>query len=121
MAFPSRRETGAQRAGRYKAAHAALEPGEASAAPAWAAVAKGCVEALGELPEGTNLGFVYATDVLGGDLGSIVTFLRERSGIERWVGPVGPGVGASGVDYYDRPPLSGVGAGVGKGSGGDRE
>src|SRR3546814_7189268 len=62
MAFPSRLETGAQRAGRYKAAHAALEPGEASAAPAWAAVAKGCVEALGELPEGTNLGFVYATD-----------------------------------------------------------
>src|SRR3546814_5657598 len=78
MAFPSRLETGAQRAGRYKAAHAALEPGEASAAPAWAAVAKGCVEALGELPEGTNLGFVYATDVLGGDLGSIVTFRSEE-------------------------------------------
>src|SRR3546814_16381369 len=106
MAFPSRRETGAQRAGRYKAAHAALEPGEASAAPAWAAVAKGCVEALGELPEGSNLGFVYATDVLGGDLGRIVTFPRDRRGIARWIGTVGPAVMASALQYSAPPDLS---------------
>lgn len=102
----SQLETGAQRAGRYKAAHAALEPGETAVPAAWAAVAKGCLEALGTLPEGANLGFVYATDALAGDLGSIVTFLRERSGIAAWVGTVGLGVVASGVEYYDRPALS---------------
>jgi hypothetical protein len=92
MALSSHLETGTQRAGRYKAAHAALEEGEAPGAAAWATVAKGCLEALGDLPEGANLGFVYATDALADDLGSIVTFLRERSGIERWVGTVGLGV-----------------------------
>lgn len=98
-------ETGAQRAGRYKAAYAALAPGSAGGA-AWASVAKGCLDALGDLPEGANLGFVYATETLAGDLGSIVTFLRERSGIAAWVGTVGSGVVASGVEYYDRPALS---------------
>jgi len=106
MALSSHLETGTQRAGRYKAAHAALEEGEAPGAAAWATVAKGCLEALGDLPEGANLGFVYATDALADDLGSIVTFLRERSGIERWVGTVGLGVVASGIEYYDRPALS---------------
>jgi len=106
VAFSTQLETGAQRAGRYKSAYAALEPGEAAAAPAWATVAKGCLEALGELPEGASLGFVYATDALAADLGSIVTFLRERSGIAAWVGTVGLGVMASGVEFYDRPALS---------------
>lgn len=104
MAFSSL-ATGVQRAGRYKAAHAALEPGEGTA-PAWAAVAKGCLDALGTLPEGANLGFVYATQALAGDLGSIATFLRERSGIATWVGTVGLGVVASGAEFYDRPALS---------------
>jgi len=99
-------ETGVQRAGRYKAAHAAMPEGESAGVAAWAAVAKACLEALGELPEGANLGFVYATDSLAGDLGSIVTFLRERSGIACWIGTVGLGVVASGAEYYDRPALS---------------
>lgn len=106
MTLGSSLESGAQRAGRYKAAHAALAPGEATAGQPWAAVAKGCLDALGRLPEGANLGFVYATDALAGDLGSIVTFLRERSGIARWAGTVGLGVVASGVEYYERPALS---------------
>src|SRR3546814_20135156 len=90
--FRSRLETGAQRAGRYKAAHAALEPAEAAAPAAWAAVAKGCLTALGALPEGANLGFVSVTGALAGDLGSIVPFLPERSGLAAWVGTGGPGV-----------------------------
>ena len=118
MTLTSSLECGAQRAGRYKAAHAALEEPEAAdpgqspgqspgQAPgqSWATVAKGCLDALGDLPEGANLGFLYATDALADDLGSIVTFLRERTGIPRWVGTVGLGVVASGVEYYDRPAL----------------
>ena len=106
MALTSQLEFGTQRAGRYKAAHAALAADAAPANAPWATVAKGCLEALGDLPEGANLGFIYATDALAGDLGSIVTFLRERSGIRHWVGTVGRGVVASGVEYYDRPALS---------------
>jgi small ligand-binding sensory domain FIST len=107
MAHSPGLESGAQRAGRYKAAHAALgDPLEPAGAGAWGSLTKTCLEALGDLPEGANLGFVYATEVLAGDLGSIVTFLRERTGIDRWVGTVGEGVVASGVEYYDRPALS---------------
>jgi small ligand-binding sensory domain FIST len=106
MARTSQLDCGTQRAGRYKAAHAALPADAAPAAAPWATVAKGCLEALGALPEGANLGFIYTTDTLAGDLGSIVTFLRERSGIQHWVGTVGRGVVASGVEYYDRPALS---------------
>lgn len=106
MELTSQLDCGTQRAGRYKAAHAALPADAGAPGTAWAAVAKGCLEALGELPEGASLGFLYVTDALAGDLGSIVTFLRERSGIRDWVGTVGAGVVASGVEYYDRPALS---------------
>ncbi len=82
----------------FKAAHAAGDD--------WARTVKSCVEALGELPEGANLGLVYATDELTDDLGSILTFLRERTRIEDWVGTVGQGVAGSGVELYDRPALA---------------
>jgi len=112
MTSSSKLETGMQRAGRYKAAHAALPvpeamaQGVAAASPAWAVVAKGCLEALGELPEGANIGFVYVTAALAADFGSVVTFLRERSGIAEWFGTVGEGVVASGEEIYDRPAVS---------------
>ncbi len=107
MVSSSTLESGAQRAGRYKAAHAALDdPRETESPGAWGSLVKGCLDALGELPEGANLGFVYATDVLAEDFGSIVTFLRERTGIDCWIGTVGEGVVASGLEFYDRPALS---------------
>lgn len=100
-------ESGAERAGRYKAAHAALGEDPATVpAGAWGSLAKAGLEALGEAPEGANLGFVYATDALAPHLGSIVTFLRERTGIAQWVGTVGAGIVANGHEFYDRPALS---------------
>lgn len=107
MGITSSLDSGAQRAGRYKAAHAALPESEEALAPgAWGSLAKSCLAALDEVPEGANLGFVYATDVLADSLGSIVTFLRERSGIRHWIGTVGEGVVANGLEFYDRPALS---------------
>lgn len=82
----------------FRSAHAAGED--------WARAVKACVEALGELPAGANLGFVYATDVLADDLASVLTFLRERTRIEQWLGTVGMGIAGNGVEYYDRPALS---------------
>lgn len=71
----------------------------------WARLAKQCSLELG--PKGTcgNLALIYVTEPLAGDLSSIVTFLRETTGIPHWVGAAGPGVCASGVQYFDEPAL----------------
>ncbi len=82
----------------FKAAHATGTD--------WGTTVKACVDRLEPLPAGANLGFVYATDPLAADLGSIVTFLRERTKIEDWVGTVGFGVSAMGVEDHDRPALA---------------
>ncbi len=75
-------------------------------ADGWAAAAKACADQLGDLPPGANLGFIYATDALANDLGSILTFLRERTRIADWVGSVGLGVCAPGREYFDKPALA---------------
>lgn len=77
----------------------------------WGQVAKAVCDALdsGGLPEGANLGFLYVTDHLAGEMGSILTFLRSRTGVADWVGTTGVGVLAAGAgesqraEYFDRP------------------
>lgn len=79
----------------------------------WAQAAKAAVDALetpGPLP-GANLGFLYVTDHLAGDLGSILAFLRSRTGIADWVGSVGIGIMAAGAgnpraEHFDQPALA---------------
>jgi small ligand-binding sensory domain FIST len=83
---------------RFKAAHAAGED--------WALTAKACLSALDGAPEGANLGLVYATDALADDLSSILTFFRETTQVEHWVGSVGLGVSANGIEYHDQPALA---------------
>ncbi|MDX1401553.1 MAG: FIST N-terminal domain-containing protein, partial [Kiloniellales bacterium] len=95
-------EQGSVSAGRFKAVYAA---GEGSG-DGWAQVAGACADALGDLPEDTNLGFLYATDVLADDLGSILELLRSRTGITDWVGTIGMGVLGTGVEFYNRPAIS---------------
>lgn len=72
----------------------------------WAEVAKSCADQLRSLPPGANLGFLYATDALAADLGTILTFLRERTRITDWVGSVGLGVCASGQEFFGEPALA---------------
>lgn len=72
----------------------------------WASVAKACADQLDALPPGANLGFVYVSDALATSFGSILTFLRERTRIEDWVGSVGLGVCAGGTEYFDEPALA---------------
>ena len=72
----------------------------------WAEAAKACADVLMPVPEGANLGFLYATSELADDLGSVLTFLRERTRVPHWVGTVGLGVcGASG-EHFERPAVS---------------
>jgi small ligand-binding sensory domain FIST len=72
----------------------------------WASVAQSCADQLGERPTGANLGFLYVSDALATSVGSILTFLRERTRIADWVGSVGLGVCAAGTEYFDEPALS---------------
>jgi small ligand-binding sensory domain FIST len=94
--------------GAFRAAHAAGD--------SWSALVKSCVMQLMPLPEGANLGFLYATDALSGDLESILTFLRERTRIADWVGSIGLGICAADVEIFDRPGLAVMVAALPEGS-----
>jgi len=82
----------------FKAVHAVADD--------WAHVAQACVEQLVPLPAGANLGFVYATDVLADDLSSVLTYLRQRTRIQDWVGSVGVGICGGDAESFDRPALA---------------
>ena len=74
---------------RFKAAHARVD---ADMADAWAHAAQACVDGLGSVPEGANLGFAYISDLLAEDVQKIHGYLRDHTGVETWVGSVGIGV-----------------------------
>ncbi len=74
--------------------------------PDWVRTVTACLDALDAPPAGANLGMLYATDALAGKLDAILIFLRENTGITDWVGTVGSGISASGLEYHDRPALS---------------
>ncbi|MBT3238942.1 MAG: histidine kinase [Rhodospirillaceae bacterium] len=85
-----------------------------SASEDWANAAKALADGVAATDDGANLGFLYASDPLPADISSILTFLRQKTDIEHWVG-----CGAAGVmsmpgtmpgtmmgdiaDDYDRP------------------
>ncbi len=82
----------------FRAAHAAGAP--------WHVLATSCLAQLAPLPDGANLGFVYVTDTLADDLTSILTFLRERTRAADWIGSVGVGICASGIETFEKPGLA---------------
>ena len=65
----------------------------------WGTVTAKCAAILDGERRGT-LGFLYATEPLAPDLPSVLTFLRERTGVEHWVGAVGVGICATGTEYF---------------------
>ncbi len=73
-------------------------------APGWEACVSGCVATLGR--PGRGLGFAYFTDALMPHAEDIVRSLREETGVADWVGTVGVGVLATGVEYLDQPALA---------------
>lgn len=82
----------------------------------WAQAAKICADDLSQSGEAFNLGFVYVSDRLAEDLTSILTYLRQKTGIEHWIGSVGIGICAISAndlfgagEYFDRPALAVLG------------
>lgn len=65
-----------------------------------------CFDQLGDIPPDATLGFVYISDVLANEFQSIITRLKEQTGIQHWVGSLGVGIIASAHEYYDQPALA---------------
>lgn len=55
---------------------------------------------------GHSLGFVYLTDEISSDAGTIVAELKAKTGIDAWLGTIGLGICGSGVEYFSRPAIS---------------
>ncbi|HTL25387.1 MAG TPA: FIST N-terminal domain-containing protein, partial [Burkholderiales bacterium] len=79
----------------------------------WQRCVDACVAQLGRVDGG--LGFVYFTDALEPHAELIVGELRNRTGIDDWVGTVGIGIVASGVEYLDEPALAVMATGLREG------
>ncbi|MGD8206578.1 MAG: FIST N-terminal domain-containing protein [Thiohalocapsa sp.] len=70
----------------------------------WHDVLSQVIDDLGTAAGG--LGFLYVTDAINAQLDEIVDSLRDATGVEHWVGAVGIGICATGVEYYDRPAIA---------------
>lgn len=71
----------------------------------WETLTTSCLAQIGEVPPGANLGFVYVTDTLDGDLPLIADRLRDETGVAHWVGTVGFGVMVGGREYFETPAM----------------
>jgi len=57
-------------------------------------------------PGSSRLGFVYVTDPVNPHLDEVLETLRDATGVEHWVGAVGIGICATGIEYYERPAVA---------------
>ena len=71
----------------------------------WHAAAQACAAQL-DPPAGANLGFVYVTDALAGELGRITALLVQETRVVDWVGTTGIGICATGREYFDEPAVA---------------
>src|SRR5215813_6819413 len=67
-------------------------------------LAVACSDQLREA-KGHAFGFVYVTSPLSLAFADIVNILQKRTGIQHWVGTVGHGVCATGVEYFDQQAI----------------
>lgn len=65
----------------------------------WREAAEACVAQLGA-GAGT-LGFLYVTDQVADHFGDVLRLVRERTGVQHWVGATGIGICATGHEYLD--------------------
>ena len=77
----------------------------------WQAALNGCADALASATtpasDGTDqVGLVFATDAAAGHLREVEARLREATGCEHWIGTVGIGICAAGVESFDVPAVA---------------
>ncbi len=89
---------------RFRYAHAAHPDGETAVELCLAQLA---AQASGDSTQRrVNLGFVYLTEGLLAQAGTILGLLKTRTGVSNWVGASAPAVCATGVEYVDEPALA---------------
>ncbi len=71
----------------------------------WETMVESCFNQMQPIPERSNIGFIYVTDLLDEDLPLVAEWLREKTGIQHWVGTVGFGVMVGGQEYFDVPAI----------------
>jgi small ligand-binding sensory domain FIST len=72
----------------------------------WREATDTALRQIGGVPPEANLGFLYVSDRLGDDGAAILARVKQTTGIESWVGSVGVGVLATGVEYLDEPAVA---------------
>jgi small ligand-binding sensory domain FIST len=72
----------------------------------WESLAAACLAQLTPLPPQANLGFVYASDALAGDLAELLGYLQAQVPGCHWIGTVGMGICATGQEYHEIPALA---------------
>lgn len=89
---------------RFRCAHAAHPDGGTAVELCLAQLA---AQAAGESTQRrANLGFVYLTEGLLAQAGTILALLKLRTGVSNWVGASAASVCATGIEYVDEPALA---------------
>ncbi len=73
-------------------------------APTWQEAVRSVAAQLGDRDD-DDMGFVYVTDHVAGNLRDIVAFLAAATGLDNWCGTVGIGVCSSSAEYFDKPAI----------------
>jgi small ligand-binding sensory domain FIST len=90
--------------GRFRIGHAAHPDWRAAADLALAQVHGQASDP--DVAPHANLGILYASSAYGPELDRLVETLRERSGVDDWVGAIGHGVCAGSTEYPEEPALA---------------
>ena len=74
--------------------------------PDWEKAVEQCLQQIGYIKPGFNVGFLYVTDAYAGVMSNLLSRFREATGVDHWVGTVGMGICASGKEYHETAALS---------------
>jgi small ligand-binding sensory domain FIST len=80
--------------------------GHAQTNSEWEEAAQSCLMQVGELTDSANLGFLYVTDWLAGQVPDILDYLRRHTTVSQWVGTVGIGICGQRTEYFDAPAIA---------------
>lgn len=72
----------------------------------WQEAAQACLKQIEPISHEDNLGFLYVTDLLAGELSDILTYFKQQTQVEHWVGTVGIGICSQAKEYLDVPAIA---------------
>ena len=74
--------------------------------PDWTRAAQDCMAQLGAIPAQASLGFLYLSDDFAAEADAILAFFQGATAVPHWIGTVGVGVCATGVEYLEQPAMA---------------